>query len=327
MDTKLFNDLCRILASGDELAQSDETGYCCNKPMLVKQNNYICTVCGTMGDTPDDNPSSYKYNSLGITTNVNGNQKRIYATSDKASIQLKALWESVSGKLGSSDIPLDIWQKVIDLYHQLQENVRVIRYDENGKECGSDPYVRRDPLRSQIIAALLYFVCNASGHARCKSQIISIMKLDGNTFSKGEQEVRKLVKDGYIELDIEATDTNIEGVIYSYATIYLTRLNILTPVRCEFIYRVIQRSKELFIEANRHLISRVVGAVWLIVELEKLDIPTEKVERSTDTQKCTASKFVAGVYNHYFEFTDIFDMLKNSKSNTTNPISLIDQKM
>lgn len=283
--------------------------YCtnCCVPMEAAGTDYNCTYCGLTRHNDVDRSGHETAGSMRL---AGADRRRRYnITNDYTKIQynttLRFLLHRQHICINNQEaahvlMSKDILHACAAQYNKVQKLIED-HYDANGNICGSRRFVRRGNIRSEVLAAILYFEAIRAEKGHKKKDIAIFMGLHTHGFARGEDIVRGLVAEGHLELPVY--DEPLKG----YAERYLEALNMTDERYPSFVVKIVERAGQLHICMASQPASKVVGAIWLIIQRCRLDIGSAAVEKAADnTKKNTFVKFYNGVIARQQQFADIF---------------------
>jgi transcription initiation factor TFIIIB Brf1 subunit/transcription initiation factor TFIIB len=253
----------------------------CKKQMMSMQNEYVCDVCGLIktiiGDVSDlasaNTTATSKRKNSGSTENYRIMFDRI----------MKILNEqNAAAKKSEHIIPLDdqilktTAQKYCDIYQTINTNsintnsinttsdnkieldAKINALDKRGPIQQDKSINRRGKICNEIIAAILFNVCNNQNAGRKHKDSAAFMNL--NRFNKGELYLSGLKNNG-INC---AINTSEDIIINTMACKYLSNLSL--DVKYEtYISNIISFANRNNIGLNSYSSSKVVGSIWFLL--------------------------------------------------------------
>jgi transcription initiation factor TFIIIB Brf1 subunit/transcription initiation factor TFIIB len=293
-------DLEQLLEQIEE-QRENKLNYCpdCDVPLVIAAE-CKCPICNQTfeyQEARDSAPTSGvirmptaggRYCRIGVNNNYAEAQ-------EKSVLQLLYRYRRINAETpGGVVLPENILKLAAQKYNEMQ------RADTaSGKK-----FVRRAGVKSQVLCALLMFICTAEGIPRKPSEIARFMSLDIDGFSQGETIVRSMVSAGAIELNVEI-DPSVAASAYVYG--YLETLG-CTPEQCDNWSKM---SREIFTIAHENRVaprlkipSRAAGAVYIINMQANLGFKNPDIEKAVTTKKATYNPFVLAVVNHKHLFND-----------------------
>jgi transcription initiation factor TFIIIB Brf1 subunit/transcription initiation factor TFIIB len=222
-----------------------------------------------------------------------------YAITQKRCIidQLIALAAAYKGP----KIHMAILEKVASQYNDIQRNVREEYVDTKG-DIASHKFVRRDTVKDEILASLLYDACIKEGTVRKKKSIAEFMQLPTNGFARGAGIVRELVATE--QICAEVVDEPIMGFVIRY----MGQLDIDAKYR-GFVCEMVETSEKLRIDTVSQVPSKIAGTIWILTVNCAMGITVKQIEAATDgTKKNTFRKFSRHVVENFRVFAPIFTM-------------------
>lgn len=302
--------------------QSDEEKfqYCsnCTIPMNKTTSGLECPTChatkdviGDIRDCSEDSTgilkTSYGGSYGGKKTTVMSNQDNSKSQKKQIIDQLNRLNEQYLGP----KFPKAILESTAVRYNDIQKLV-VEKYDENGDVCGTKKFVKRSSIKDEILGALLYYECIDKQCSRKKKDVADFMQLQSNGISRGDTILRDLHNSDKIVIPIHIEPTN------DFTRRYLIALDLYkfdeygdaTEISLryyEFVEKIVARSNDLRISWNSIGSSKIVGAIWVLINKLKLDIPHTTVTTCCDgIRKNTFTRFSKEIESKITVFNDIF---------------------
>lgn len=312
--------------------------YCpdCRIPMTISLGEYQCTGCALQvgGAEETRDPEEVSGGSIRIATGVN--KGRLYnPTADYAKAQLKAVilqldkkhreyMNCVDAQIKAQTGPVttdvravrvpfrrDVLAAAAGRYNEIQKFVTESSVDKDGKTV-TRKFVRRGNIRDEVLAALIYFEGIRLGVPRQKRDISLMMALPNCGFSSGEDILRTLQAQKLINIAIR--DAPAEG----YADRYIGALNLTNnqdgvPNKTDrryvdFVVGLVDISNQYKIGMNSQLSSKIVGAIWILIEALGLDVSYSRLEQVADnTKRNTFNKFAKIVKDHPLAFKCVFE--------------------
>lgn len=273
----------------------------CRVAMNIVGVDYQCDMCGyitsneSLGE-PDREASGGR---IRITTGANKGRIR-NVNNDYSRTQIKNIYDSLKQQQlhnTGANISLDVLLAAATQYNEIQKTIK------NSDNPIKEKFVRRGVIKTEILAALIYFECIRQNNPRKRPTIATFMGLVVQGFSGGENTLRNLAADGYF------TIPECDHII-GYTERYLEALRIEEPKYVAFVTAVVQRSIEKNICVSSRIESRVAGAIHIAVVHCKLSTTVTELETAADnTKKHTFMKFYKAVYANYGEFKDLFTLL------------------
>lgn len=281
--------------------------YCpkCNIPLVHHQQEYICSECGITlpyEDAADSEPYGAENNVMHINVGANkgrySNSTMDYAATQKRSI-LDLLHQLAREYTGPS-ISEAILESVASQYNNIQRSVTESIQMLDGSFV-EKKFVRRNGIKYEILAFIIYNTCIRDGTSRKKKCIAEFMHLDKNGFARGEAIVSNLIALG--KLDMKIREDDVEG----FAIRYLSHLNIDLKY-VGFIIDIIALSEEKMIDKTRQIPSKVAALIWLLVRhCGFSNIGSREIEVVTDnTRKNTFKGFYGAIMTNKKHFEGIF---------------------
>ena len=294
--------------------------YCssCNIPMNKTNSGLECPTChatkeviGDIRDCSEESTgvlkTSYGGQYGGKKTTVMSNQDNSKSQKKQIVDQLTRLNEQYLGP----KFPTAILESTAARYNDIQKTAVQI-FDENGEICGMKKFVRRSSIKDEILGALLYYECIDKECSRKKKDIADFMQLVSNGISRGDTILRDLHNSGKITIPIHIEPTN------DFTKRYLISLDLYkfdeygdateTSIRYyEFVEKLVARSNELRISWNSIGSSKIVGAIWILINKLNLNITHIALTNACDgIRKNTFTRFSKEVEAKISVFKDIF---------------------
>lgn len=293
--------LARENATGMILVGMEDTRFdttnCCGTAMQLAGSEYLCGVCGRITEA-DVDVLCDKSNTFSapIRTTIRGRQHTFFGgAADPAKSREKTVCDMLllrARAYQGQPFGTDLLKRVASHYAAIQTTAV--------GESGDTPRNRAD-IRSEILAALIQYECNATV-ARSKSDIAQFMRLPNNGFPRGDTIVCRAAADGVINLRTE------DAAISAYAMRYLETLGVDDGRVIEFIEKIINRSEEQLIGMNIQLLSKIVGTIWIACCAFNLGFDCTDLEFAADSiKKNTFKKFHNTVADNPDVFRDIFN--------------------
>ena len=307
LDDEIFNQLSEHRAAPDIIDEL-QYNYCpnCKIVMELSSSEYQCRACGlTKANEFDMCKDHHETITSSIRITTGSNKGRFYNingdyTKTQRKMVLDQLMQLATHYPGPA-FPLNILNAVANQYNHIQRLITEDDLDENGNVRGQKKFVRRGNIKDEVLAGLIYFECIREKLVRKKKDIAAFMKLTTNGFARGEDILRTLEAEG--KLDIPVDDEPIEGFVDRY----MCALDIENPTYSQFVIDLVQRSEDKNIGMNSQISSKIVGAIWILIQRKKLGISAQALERAADnTKKNTFAKFSNMVMNNMGVFKDIF---------------------
>ncbi len=270
---------------------SDMTCEDCLEQMIPDGLYLVCENCGSTRDLPDNESRVRASGTIIVGT---GKGRRVYNVPSgdpnaQRRIDIERFLEARYLQAPSRiQISKDILKSAARQYSELQTNKKDTIIDsETGEAIGEAPWVHRGDVMKEILAALIYFTALQNGVVINKRDITELIGLPSDGFSRGENEVRKLVSCGEIKnLNVD-TETSEK-----YAFAYLQGLGLDEPWMFSFVVEVVEFAQLNNWVYNSKLSSRVAGAIWMLVigaeskigrkiTCQQVEAATGNIKRST----------------------------------------------
>ncbi len=299
-----FDKLHEIQRNPIEPIAETRYNYCpeCRSPMELSANEYKCQYCGFMrsNDLDTDKTSS----GAACGTLRTGNGAVYYFNGEYPKTQHKMvlcdlikLHKAYTGPA----IPNCALVATADQYNLIQRDVIDYEYDDVGNVQRTKKFVHRGNIKDEVLATILYYECIRAGCIRHKVEIAKFMNLSIEGFARGEDIIRTLIEKGNISLPIEVEP------VREYAERYMSALSITNDSYIDFIVDLVQVSEKYRLGMSSHLSSKVVGAIWIIIQRCGHTITWKELESATgNTKKNTFMKFYKLVYSNLGVFTEVF---------------------
>lgn len=314
VDDELFRSMSEVQMEDDELKYN----YCpdCKIPMTLSNNEHHCPACNLIrtfdADTVGDHGESTSGNIRITTGTYKGkfyNLNNDYARTQRKLIETQLLHNNAVTK--GPAIARDILIKSAAGYNSIQKMIvdEVIEIEGNDGEIiqsvSQKKFVRRGNIKDEVLAAFVYFECIRAGATRKKKDIAAFMQLQAGGFSRGEDILRTLHAEGKIDIPVDEEPTE------DFVDRYLEALNLENPDYKGFILDLIELSEKRKIGMNSHISSKIVGAIWILIQQLNLPISAVQLEKAADnTKKNTFTKFQTVVRNSMNVFAPIFKEYK-----------------
>jgi transcription initiation factor TFIIIB Brf1 subunit/transcription initiation factor TFIIB len=294
-------DLTKV--AEDSNIQIDKTFNICpdcniSMPYMKENDEMVCTGCGFVksggGEAGVSKDASAGY--IRMSSRNNPNSVRVFSiNNDYSKTQKKTTLDLLVANCNRYDgrkIPKSILQATATLYNDIQKNVLT---EEDKK------FVKRGTIRHEVLAAILYYECIEFNVARRKKDIAAFMRLQTGGFSRGEKIVRALNSNGSINIQIDKEPAS------DFATRYLAILGI-DPKYQEFVSEFIKTSEEYNIGMTSQSSSKVVGAIWILINglgLAKthaeVEAATDNCKRNTYLKYCRSVEAAPNIFEPVFE--------------------------
>lgn len=166
---------------------------------------------------------------------------------------------------------------------------------------GERKFVKRGDIKDEVLGKLIKYECDRAGIARMDSEIAKFMRLPCGGLSRGESILRDLHMNGKIELPINMDPTS------GFITRYLDCLMLDVAKYKPFLEELIKRANTIGVGLRSISSSKVVGAIWVLVQKEKLPITSNDLDKKCDVKQNTFKKFSEAVLVRLHRFVDIFE--------------------
>lgn len=289
---------------GDSASSKDEVGICkpCGVAMTIEFNGeYKCPECGliehvgVVQDYDDKNVSGYR-----IVSTTNGYRQYYGAGSNYARKQEKDIGsqlDELAVRYKGPAIPHHIRVKAGQWYNDIQK----ILIDTPD---GAKKFVRRGDIKDEVLGKLIKYECDRAGIARMDKEIAEFMRLPSAGLSRGENILRQLHNQNKITLPINIDPT--EGFIDRY----LECLELNTPRYKEFLRDLIEKANEEGVGWRSIANSKVVGAIWILIQKEGLPITLAELDKKCNIRRNTFLKFSNAVNDKLHKFVSVFEKHK-----------------
>jgi len=286
----------------------EKYNYCddCNIPMIHNASEYQCGQCNQSKPFYDmfKDYSDTSNRSIRITTGTN--KGRFYnITNDYSKTQMKSIMDQLNQKQSEYSgpaFPHNILLAAAVKYNEIQKFITEDSIDEHGNVCGQKKFVRRGNIRDETLAGLIYFEGIREHLVRKKRDVAEFMKLHTCGFSRGEDILRSLHAEGKIDIPVD------EEPIDGYIDRYMEALNLDKPSYVGFVTDIVNLSEQRKVGMSSQLSSKIVGAIWILIQRCKLGISSDKLEKATDnTKRNTFIKFYNVVNTNIKLFVGIFN--------------------
>ena len=305
---ELFDQFCNALA-GMNLEQKQSATLCekCGEPIRVSGDEGRCIECGNIQvyyRVRDANEQSFGR----VRLKSRGGKIHVYNTGNSGyeRTQKKVISNLLAHNQADFDgepFPDNVVSAVIRLYSEIQY---LTEDGEDGKS--KKKFVRRGNLKEEVIAALIYFECNRAGQMRKKRDIARFMKLPTCGFSRGEDIIRGLQAEGFIDLPVDAE--TVDGFVIRYLknlAIFAGLRELADQTSISFVSALVNESETLNISRNSQTCSKVAGAIWLLCKYKFPGISVAQIERATDnTKKTTFMRFSLEIEDKLAIFAHVF---------------------
>ena len=171
-------------------------------------------------------------------------------------------------KTGGCVIPNYIYKKAGDLYFD-----HVQKY-----------MIKRADVRVGIMAACVYYECVREELARKPTEIAQALAIDKKYINKGFKTLHALVGLGLIDIPIHV-DTKPHFVKRYFELLRIDKIYV------KFVLDIIQFSLEYRIAASSQDISRVVGAIYVLIECLGSPVSKEYIAEKCSISKATFARF------------------------------------
>lgn len=299
--------------------------------MEVQGDFYICSRCRCRVESDNHiSTESYSFKSR--------DSRRYYSSSDPSSEQRSGVYESlvehrerylkaIAEKCGLPYIPnsslvdgssrlcgfapsTEILIKVANIYHDIQRK----------SSANGSTFTKRGEVKNDILAAILFFECIKGDQMRNKREIATMMSLGRDGFSRGLEHLRRQAAVGHITLySIEQLCRHmityyfrvtlgaymdeqvrvVESRNESYATETIRMIKETRAIFVRFVYYVIKRAIKYHINEQSQLQSKIIGAIWFVIQQEHYPITAQQIDEATGgIKKNTFLKFSRAIIEH-----------------------------
>lgn len=266
--------------------------YCpeCRVPMQKAGSEYQCAQCARIVEGMGEAASHENASSSSIRRVGRNGQRRLYSvTSDYSKTQRKQILGQLINNNNAYTGPKfsrGILTTVATLYNTIQKHTE----PATDASATKKKFVRRGAIKDEILCALIFYVCIDTGAARKKKDIAMMMRLPVNGFSNGNSIVRKLHNKGVIKIPID------KEPFADYVDRYMEALGIDAHADADsmrgFVIDAVALSEVEKIGMNSNLSSKIVGALYAMIQSRKLGISAAALERAADNiKKSTFMKF------------------------------------
>lgn len=277
----------------------DIPGICptCLTAMNITGVDYQCKcgyICSNAVEETRDHGDAVSTSLRRATGTYKG---RMYnSTNDYAKAQKKMIVEQLMRNrrdYNGDKIPENILQKTAEIYNGIQRN-------HESDEDQEKKFVRRGPIKDEILSFLIEKVCESEGLARSQQEISQFMKLRNNGYARGEKIVNSLIAAGRLALPEPVSDA------VRHTDHFFEKMNITEPRYHKFVCDIFDISEQLQICMQSQPASKIVGAIYLLVRSEGLKFTAADIERFTSIKKNTFNKFYKELVANKSVFTQAF---------------------
>jgi transcription initiation factor TFIIIB Brf1 subunit/transcription initiation factor TFIIB len=275
-----------------------DVGICklCGIAMVVEfSGDHKCPECGVIeyvGSVQDCDGKDI----VGYTTTSAGGYRGYYGSNNYARKQEKDILsqlDELAIKYRGPAIPHHIRVKAGQWYNDIQK----ILIDTPD---GERKFVKRGDIKDEVLGKLIKYECDRAGIARMDCEIARFMGLPSAGLSRGESILRKLHTDNKIELPINIDPT--DGFVNRYLDC------LVLPVEYKpFVVDLIDVANANGIGLRSIASSKVVGAIWVLVQKEKLPITIAELDKKCDIRVNTFKKFSDAVMAKLHVFVGVFE--------------------
>ena len=261
----------------------------CDVPMATDVAEFRCPVC--LRSEPAD---------ITVADATNSTKRNWSADPTRSQRQstLRSLENRAREHTGDA-IPHDILDEVSGIYLEIQQGATEEEVIDG--EVVTKKFVRRGNNKDQILAYLIYVTCLRKGVIRSKACVAQFMGLKTQGFPQGEKAVRQFQAQGIIK-DICFNDEPIEGFIARYFDILRIDITYST-----FVRDLVELSIRKRIGMTSKPMSKIVGAIWMLINAAKLKISVAELEKATETKKTTFMNFYNDILTNIKIFKPVFE--------------------
>lgn len=299
-DVPDFEDITKAAQPAGAAVMVD-VGICkpCGVAMVVEFNGeYKCPECGmiehvgSVQEYEDKNVSGYR-----IVSTSNGYRQYYGAGSNYARKQEKDIGsqlDELALQFRGPAVPHHIRVKAGQWYNDIQK-ILIETPD------GVKKFVKRGDIKDEVLGKLIKYECDRAGIARMDKEIAEFMRLPSAGLSRGENILRQLHNQGRIKLptNIDPTDGFIDR--------YLECLELDDPRYKGFLSELVEEANRAGIGLRSIANSKVVGAIWVLVQKEKLPITIAELDSKCNIRRNTFLKFSTAIVSKLHKFVDIFE--------------------
>lgn len=304
MDDQMFDMLSKAFERMDMQEGANQCPQC-HIEMTMYRGEYSCP-CGYKLEVIIQRHDNDTTLSGGTIRMASGSKKGRVYTINGNNIQLRkralmALLLQNNAQYTGPVIPMDVLHSVVDTYNNIQQVMTGV--DEK-------KFVHRASIKNEILAGLIKFACIASNTTRKNKDIAKFMRLKTSGFAKGENILRELHAKGVINITVD------EDPLAGYLDRYIEALELesvgidkaTANTYKDFISELIMASEDYNICVKSQISSKIVGCLWIVIRMKKLNICCEQLEAATDnTKRNTFIKFYNAVFEFLTVFVDIFN--------------------
>lgn len=285
--------------------------YCpeCKVPMELSSGEYLCS-CGITVDNNIEDSKDSNATAAAIRISSGANSGKFYnVVGDYSRTQhktiVKQLMRNSMHYKGTAAFPRNVLNATATSYNNIQKTIT----DEVMLPDGSvvtKKFVRRGTIKSEILAALLFYECVRVGIVRKKKDVAMFMDLETYGFSRGEIILRNLAAEGRIDLPL-----NDDEIASGFVDKYMEALDIKCERYSQFVVDLVELSETRRICMRSHLSSKVAGAMWVLISRANdppLRVTEVALERAADnTKRHTFMRFYEAVFANMNVFGAVFD--------------------
>lgn len=300
-----------MLAAFERFAEpsipSDELphNYCpeCRVPMALACGEYQCS-CGIAVNNEVECAKDHNAVAAAIRISSGVNSGKFYnVTADYTKTQRKAIMAQLmthQTRYQGAGFPRDVLNATATSYNNIQKAItEEVVVDGVTK---TKKFVRRGTIKSEILAALLFYECIRANIVRKKSDVAAFMELNTRGFSRGEIILRSMAVEGKIDMPIDS-DERVDVIVEKY----MEALDIKCDRYSRFVEDIVTLSEERRICMSSHLSSKVAGAMRVLISRTDLRVTDAELERATDnTKKNTFMRFHDAIFANMSVFIGVF---------------------
>lgn len=195
----------------------------------------------------------------------------------------------------------------IKIQHNILYRVAVIYNTIQRAFANTDSkFIHRSRPHAEILGNLIYYECIRAGVPRKKRDIAMFMMMPDEGISRGCDILQNLYAEGIIDLPFDKETT--EDITEKYLTILQLDKNQDDYQRYKgFVIDLIHLANRQKLGLNSLNSSKVVGAIWILVQYAKLPISVADIEQKCDKiRKNTFSGFSKIITSEILKFIDVF---------------------
>lgn len=250
-----------------------------------------------------------------LKTSIGGRKSTYTSVPDNSKSQRKQILDQLiklnDAYVDGPKFPKNILESTANSYNEIQKLV-IDTFDEAGDVVGSKKFVKRGSIKDETLGAWLYYTCVNAGLSRKKKDIAIFMRLPSG-ISRGDTILRNLHADGKITIPAYV------NVSDDFSKRYLEALDLIKYDEYGDLTELSQRYKgfvdELVSICTLKRIafssvqsSKIVGAIWVLICKEKLNITAAAIEDACDkTRKNTFTRFSKAVDDNIVHLIPVFE--------------------